>query len=221
MRVAVFDFDGTVYKYETFKVLMKHLKEHSEFGKRYNRFFRAMLLDYLSYKVKISPENKMKERSMQHYLSAFQNSPLDKVHHFFKGVAIELTKDFNTEVVKRLDWHKKNGDLVMLVSGSYTKLLEEIINEGRLPFNFIIGTEIPSQNDQVDNIHTMRHIQGKRKIKEIKRVLREKQVDWQNSYAYGDSYSDLPMLELVGHPVAVQPEKKLKAIATYHNWEII
>lgn len=221
MRVAVFDFDGTVYKKETFKILMKHLKEHPEYGKQYQRFFRAMLPGYLSYKLKLSPEDKMKERSMQLYLSAFKDSSLEKLHSFFKKVAIELKNDFNTDILERLAWHKANGDYMMLVSGAYTYLLEMIIKEGHLPFDLIIGTDIPTKNQLINNIHTMRHIQGNRKIEEIKKVLMDKQIDWENSYAYGDSYSDLPMLKLVGNPVAVQPDKKLETVASLHNWEII
>lgn len=221
MRVAVFDFDGTVYKKETFKILMKHLKEHPEYGKQYKPFFRAMLPGYLSYKLKLSSEDKMKERSMQLYLSAFKHSSLEKLHSFFKEVAIELKNDFNTDILKRIEWHRANGDLIMLVSGSYTHLLDVIIKESQLPFDFIIGTEIPTMNQQVNNVDTMRHIQGDRKIEEIKKVLMDKEIDWQNSYAYGDSYSDLPMLKLVGNPVAVQPDKKLKAVAASHGWEII
>ena len=38
--------------------------------------------------------------------------------------------------------------------------------------------------------------------------------------AYADSASDLPMLEAVGHPVAVNPEVKLAAIARRRGWHV-
>ena len=43
----------------------------------------------------------------------------------------------------------------------------------------------------------------------------------EDSYAYSDSASDLPMLEAVGHPVAVNPEPELREIATDRGWPII
>ena len=46
-------------------------------------------------------------------------------------------------------------------------------------------------------------------------------VDFQNSFAYSDGFFDLPMLELVGNPVAVAPDDKLLKIAKNRGWQII
>jgi len=46
---------------------------------------------------------------------------------------------------------------------------------------------------------------------------KEDSINW----AYADSYSDLPVLERVGRPVAVYPDPELTAHAKEHNWEII
>jgi len=45
-------------------------------------------------------------------------------------------------------------------------------------------------------------------------------LDLDESVAYADSASDLPMLEAVGHPVAVNPETKLAAIARKRGWHV-
>lgn len=47
------------------------------------------------------------------------------------------------------------------------------------------------------------------------------EIDWSDSYAYGDSYSDLAVLELVGNPVAVKPDSRLSEIAIHRKWEIM
>ncbi len=44
-------------------------------------------------------------------------------------------------------------------------------------------------------------------------------IDLANSYAYSDSITDLPMLELVGNPVAVNPDRELTRIAREREWE--
>ncbi|MCS6873451.1 MAG: HAD family phosphatase [Pyrinomonadaceae bacterium] len=41
------------------------------------------------------------------------------------------------------------------------------------------------------------------------------------SFAYSDSISDLPMLSIVGHPVAVNPDFRLRQVALQHNWAIL
>ncbi|WP_347177910.1 hypothetical protein [Sporosarcina thermotolerans] len=70
MRIAIFDFDGTLYSKETFQLLMDHLKDHPVHGPKYKPFFRKILPLYIGYKLKIVPEPTMKERSMQIYAGA-------------------------------------------------------------------------------------------------------------------------------------------------------
>ena len=45
-------------------------------------------------------------------------------------------------------------------------------------------------------------------------------IDLEASYAYSDSYTDVPMLEIVGHPVAVNPDRVLARLAREREWEI-
>jgi phosphoserine phosphatase len=47
------------------------------------------------------------------------------------------------------------------------------------------------------------------------------QVDWTASYAYADRNTDLPLLDLVGHPVAVYPDEALRAHAQQQGWPVI
>ena len=45
-------------------------------------------------------------------------------------------------------------------------------------------------------------------------------IDLEASYAYSDSATDLPMLEVVGHPVAVNPDRELARVARDRGWEV-
>ncbi len=45
-------------------------------------------------------------------------------------------------------------------------------------------------------------------------------LDLEASWAYSDSVTDLPMLEAVGHPVAVNPDKTLRRVAEERGWEV-
>lgn len=46
-------------------------------------------------------------------------------------------------------------------------------------------------------------------------------INLSDSYAYSDSISDLPMLSIVGHPVAVCPDMRLKQTAMQHDWPVL
>lgn len=59
------------------------------------------------------------------------------------------------------------------------------------------------------------------KAKWMREYAEKNDINLSESYAYSDSISDLPMLSIVGHPVAVNPDFRLKQTATQHDWAIL
>ncbi|MEQ1646478.1 MAG: HAD family phosphatase, partial [Pyrinomonadaceae bacterium] len=55
----------------------------------------------------------------------------------------------------------------------------------------------------------------------IREYAEREEINLSDSYAYSDSISDLPMLSIVGHPVAVCPDFRLKQAALQHDWAIL
>lgn len=219
MKLAIFDFDGTIYKEETFDLFMNHLKEQPKFAKRYQQFYASILFPYMCYKLRLYPEGKMKENLMKKYLNALSGYTEAEIRAFFDEAAVYMKDAFHTEIVKRLKQHADNGMYTMIVSGAYTPVLETAVTH--LPVDKIIGTDIPFTNDTYEAISPIYHVQSIRKKVVVQDHLHGKNIDWENSYAYGDSYSDLPVLDLVGNPVAVKPDGKLRHIAMRKQWEII
>ena len=86
MRVAIFDFDGTLYSEETFQLLMNHLRYHPVHHPKYKRFYRAILSPYIGHKLKLVPEAKMKERSMQIYLDALGQQSMEELDTLFRRI---------------------------------------------------------------------------------------------------------------------------------------
>ncbi|MCM3743748.1 HAD-IB family hydrolase [Sporosarcina luteola] len=220
MKVAIFDFDGTLYSKETFQLLMEHLKQHPTHRSKYKSFFRKILPLYIGYKIKLVPEAKMREGSMQIYANTLDSLTKCELDQYFEEIKENMRKHFNAEVVARVQQHHKEDMHVMLVSGAYTPLLHSV-TEG-IEFDTIIGTDIPfTANGIFDKGTAIYPIQGERKTEKIMESLEGNEIDWEQSFAYGDSYSDLPVLELVGNPVAVKPEARLERIAVERNWPVI
>lgn len=219
MKVAIFDFDGTLYTKETFKLLMEQLKNHPTYKQHYRKFYRSILPLYIRYKLKILPESVMKERSMHIYLKALDSLTITELQEFFKSMHTVMMPDFNEQVINRLAKHRSDGYHVLLVSGAYTPFLKAVTSH--LTFDQIIGTDIPSNGEQLAMDQPLLHIQGTRKNEQIYQALHGETIDWDSSFAYGDSISDLPVLEKVGFPVAVRPDEKLTAVAKQRNWEIL
>ena len=73
---------------------------------------------------------------------------------------------------------------------------------------------------------TLKPFQGANKTLRLEAYLRDHDqgrddILWPQSYAYADSYTDVPLLERVGHPVAVYPDPQLAAHAQIWDWQII
>lgn len=219
VRVAIFDFDGTLYSKETFQVMMSHLKNHPEHSVRYRKFYRAIMPPYIGHKLKIYPEAKMRARSVQAYLMALETFSRKELEQFFGEIAVKMHDDMNSRVMERLQKHVADNVYVMLVSGAFMPLLHAVTD--KMPIQKIIGTEIHYKDDVLDHLTPVKHIQGSLKTEKIHEALDGQEIDWQNSFAYGDSFSDLAVLELVGNPVAVQPEPRLLTVAEQRQWEII
>lgn len=219
MRVAIFDFDGTIYAEETFTLLMKHLKEHPTYQSSYKRFYRAIVPPYIANKLRIYPSSKMKSRSMQLYLEAFDGLTKQEMDVYFEEIKTEMQQDFNEKVLEKLKLHQQENIHILLVSGAYTQFLERVTDG--IVFNQIIGTDIFYKDDKVYTKNVIKHVNGEQKTLKVREALSGHQIDWKNSYAYGDSFSDLPVLELVGNPVAVRPEEKLRKLATARGWEVM
>jgi HAD superfamily hydrolase (TIGR01490 family) len=61
---------------------------------------------------------------------------------------------------------------------------------------------------------------GAQKAEAMRALARRARVTLSGSYAYSDSITDVPMLEAVGHPVAVNPDRDLRRVAEEREWEI-
>jgi HAD superfamily hydrolase (TIGR01490 family) len=62
---------------------------------------------------------------------------------------------------------------------------------------------------------------GEGKAERLRQFAGERAIDLRQSWAYSDAASDLPMLEAVGHPVAVNPDADLAEIAKREGWEVL
>ncbi len=219
MRVAIFDFDGTIYKYETYSLMLEVAKHEPRFRKKFKPFYYSIIPAYAGYKMNLYPEAKMKYVLTQRYLQLLDGMNQQEVEGYMEKIAEKMRGNFNELVLERIEKHHQNADIILVVSGAYTPLLNAALKG--LPIDFIIGTDIPTIGGRVNARAEIDHIQSKRKTECILKAMKENEVDWLNSYAYGDSIADTPVLEMVGNPVVVCPKGKLQSIAHQRKWQVI
>jgi phosphoserine phosphatase len=89
--------------------------------------------------------------------------------------------------------------------------------------HFGVSGVIATRAEIVDGKYTgqlERYAYAEVKAEAIKELAEQHGVDLAESYAYSDSVTDMPMLEAVGHPVAVNPDRDLRREAEKREWQI-
>ena len=122
------------------------------------------------------------------------------------------------EAVSLIEEHKAAGRRVVIVSSSG----EEVV----APIGEMVGADevIATRMIVEDGKYTGDiefYAYGPHKAEAIREVAARHGWDLATCYAYSDSFTDLPMLEVVGHPVAVNPDKALRRVATEREWPIV
>jgi len=122
------------------------------------------------------------------------------------------------EAVDLINFHKEQGHTVIVISTSGNEIVEPIAE--RLGADFAIGTQVAI----VDGKYTgeiIFYAYGSGKAEAVHSLAIDHGFDLAECFAYSDSQTDLPMLEAVGNPRAVNPDSELRAIAIERGWHIL
>lgn len=123
------------------------------------------------------------------------------------------------EALSIIDEHIRAGRRVVVVSSSPTEIVIPLCNY--LGLTEVIGTRpaIDEEGRYTGDIDFYAY--GPGKAKAMEEMANAEGISLQDSFAYSDSITDLPMLEAVGHPVAVNPDRELRAVAEERDWQIL
>jgi HAD superfamily hydrolase (TIGR01490 family) len=126
---------------------------------------------------------------------------------------------FFLEGMTRIDWHHGHGHRVFLVTGTLAPLARAIAQHFPCPVK-IVATEPEVFDGHWTGWLAGEHVSGKAKACAIRALVGEHDLELGKSYAYGNHMTDLPMLEAVGNPVAVNPSRRLARLARARGWRI-
>jgi HAD superfamily hydrolase (TIGR01490 family) len=144
----------------------------------------------------------------------------DRVREIVRASLLETIEPLiYAEALELMEHHRSLGDRVYLVSASP----EEIV----LPLAELLGVDgAVASSAEVDELGRYTgemafYASGPAKADAIRALAERSGIDLSTSSAYSDSATDLPMLEAVGHPVAVNPDRPLARTARERGWEIV
>jgi len=189
MNIAFFDFDGTITKKDTLIDFIKY-----SVGER--NYYLGMFVNLpmlLRFKLKLLPNDEAKQRLLAYF---FGNWSEDRFKEAAYNYSLnEIDKIVKKSALEKIDRHKKDGDMVVVVSASLECWLKPWCEKENLD---LICTKMRFDEGKVSGRFLGKNCHGQEKANRIKENFDLKEFD--KIYAYGDSSGDRQMLELSSYP---------------------
>lgn len=214
MSLAIFDLDNTLLAgdsdYLWGQFLCKHgivdACQYESLNQRFYDDYKAGVLDiYAFLEFSLAP------------LTRFNADELDTMHRqYMRDIILPLISDDARALVEK---HRAQGDTLMIITATNRFITAPIAQA------FGIDHLLATEPEKIDGKYTGHVIDipcfQDGKVKRLDRWLNENNRNLRNSWFYSDSHNDIPLLEKVDHPVAVDPDDKLRDVAKQRNWQVI
>ena len=213
---AFFDLDKTIIAKSSVMAFSRSFYQ----GGLINR--RAVLRSaYAQFVYLIGGADHDQMERMREYLSALVTgwdvqAVKDIVAEALHGIVDPIVYD---EAVTLLEEHRRAGRDIVIVSSSGAEVVEPIGT--MLGADRVIATRMIIGDDGRFTGEIGFYAYAEAKAKAMRELAGEVGYDLSRSYAYSDSATDLPMLEEVGHPYVVNPDRALRRIAADRGWPVL
>ncbi len=214
MRLALFDLDNTLLGGDSDHawgdyLCARGILDPVEYQNRNDAFYQ----DYLAGKLDLQAYLNF---SLE-ILATTEMAQLDEWHGDFMRDCVEPI--ILPKALALLKKHRDAGDKLVIITATNRFITGPIAK--RLDVETLLATEC----ELVDGRYTGRSIDvpcfREGKVTRLSRWLEENGLNLEGSYFYSDSMNDLPLLEQVDNPVAVDPDPNLRAEAEKRGWPVI
>ncbi|HCN44847.1 MAG TPA: HAD-IB family hydrolase [Pseudomonas sp.] len=214
MRLALFDLDNTLLGGDSDHawgdyLCARGILDPVEYQNRNDAFYQ----DYLAGKLDLQAYLNF---SLE-ILATTEMAQLDEWHGDFMRDCVEPI--ILPKALALLKKHRDAGDKLVIITATNRFITGPIAK--RLDVETLLATEC----ELVDGRYTGRSIDvpcfREGKVTRLNRWLEENKLSLEGSYFYSDSMNDLPLLEQVDNPVAVDPDPNLRAEAEKRGWPVI
>jgi len=215
VEAAFFDLDKTVIATSSVMALGGTLYRDGLISKR--TIVRGLYAQVV-YLLVGADENKM-DRMREAMLTLTKGWDQQHVKQLVRETLDDvLTPIIFAEALELIDEHRKAGRKTVIVSSSPVETVEPIAEY--LGVDDVIATRARLDDRGRYTGQLEFYAYAAHKAEAIREMAVCEGLDLAASFAYSDSITDLPMLELVGHPVAVNPDRELARIAREREWEV-
>ena len=210
--IVVSDMMGTLTTGSPFLGMVDWIK-HNQSKLRANLIMASIMPAYVLAKNGLIDWQEWGQKLMVDSLAYVKDADEEKVKQISDWIVEHnLWKKHRADVTDRLVKHREAGAQVYIASSVFEPFIVPFAKHIGAE---VIGTPVELVNGKLKMVGEL--AASEKKIEQVLSRLGVKRVD----VAYGDTVMDIPLLEHADHPVAVYPDKKLKAVAVERGWEII
>ena len=154
------------------------------------------------------------------FFQSYKGESEDRLRYFSEELFEEVLKPAIYSGTRELiAQSKKIGQKQIVITGALDFTIDRLCNY--LEIDEFVSNRLEFVNGHATGRILPPIMASATKAKWMREYAERENINLSESYAYSDSISDLPMLSIVGHPVAVNPDFRLKQTATQHDWAIL
>ena len=215
-QAAFFDLDKTVIAKSSTLAFGKPLYKAGFLGRK---ALARMGLAQVMYLLFGADEDQLARArdELLHLIAGWQRDEIEQlVRETLADVAEPLVY---AEALFLIDEHARRGRRVIIISASPEEIVRPIAEH--IGVREVIATKVKTdaQGRYLPEVDV--YAMGPGKAEAMEELARTADIDLEGSFAYSDSITDLPMLEAVGNPVVVNPEKELRTVAEERGWPML
>jgi HAD superfamily hydrolase (TIGR01490 family) len=209
---AFFDMDKTLIAENSGALFMRYRYEQGQLS---GWDLASGLAAYLRYKLGALDIRAWTLDAMQQFTGESERALVREANVWFEERVAPTIYPEAEEIVRS---HLKEGHVVAIVSGATKYVVKPLA--ARLGVKHILYTRLEIEHGRFTGrvIEPICFEEGK--IYWLQQLVEEQNVDLAKSWFYTDSVTDLPLLELVGHPVVTNPDPRLYRIAVRRHWPV-
>lgn len=219
MKLAIFDFDGTLLNKDTLPCLGREWIRQKRSILRYLLVYIFVAPDLLWYKIGLGSRERMKAAAFRKFNYLFAGMSREEIILFFRQAYPELRKHFNNRTIAEIGLAREQGYHSVLLSGSYLDLMRMVATD--LGLDTVLAAELAFKDGRFDPKGDTPFIDGESKCTLLQKAFAGREVDWDNSRCFADSVADIKVMGLVGEPVAVNPDPGLLSHARREEWKVL
>jgi HAD superfamily hydrolase (TIGR01490 family) len=211
---AFFDLDKTIIAKSSTLAFRRHMYKAGMLNRRTLLRMAVAQFFYVMFGADHSQMERVRE-ALVALIKGWDSHQLEEIiHETLEDVVAPLVY---AEALFLIDEHHREGRRVIIVSSSPIEIVQPLAKY--LGVADVIATRAAVDEDGLYTGELAYYAYGPTKADAV-HELEAQGLDLSESYAYSDSYTDLPLLEAVGHPVAVNPDRDLRKAAEENGWPI-